>query len=730
MSDRQIQFGGLYSAQILEVLAEFLGSSHALENKILEFRLSWLAEGWIHEYGTKHAFLSPDFFLTLPDPVARKRTKPDSGDLDELARLWRSHQGTVAPAPISMSIPGRLDEHLERLGLLLPGDDGKSDLAVASETRRLVVGRGVDEQSFQDMFSQLKTWNPAPPRVAFAQEGIEGRDIYIFDVNDDKARQSSLESALVGSEFISLEGYEVELMGKTCWAFLPTGRKTPRTALSWFAFVWWQLLGWTLRSTAHEDESRIPNADVFLFAWLTGVPAAIVRLDHLHFVARIRLAPILEEAPREFLTPRQIFDSTNDDHVKALRDRLSSTIPPQGYRLSLQRYERGATSAERRQELEAEINRCQTELVFIENSEFQLRCDILHRFSHRQLAALVETLVSYSPEQLGRIKYAFYEFNDRFPEGVHFLLVDPGIDFHRLAPALPFDEEYADTAFQLDPFWAQYYAKDPNASRVYVPKGYTLYPALHSPKINDMDSYLKEVFGGPYHGLFGTQKLPDDPLYVFDDYGKHGKDLALCVLSLGDFRPINTPGVVSFLSDLLLVIFRLGGASEFIRVMSEQELRGQALKETTEQLKKAESDFAASRDALRQRIESESASLVRDLNGALQDLIKRTAEFANEAALLNRRLSELKSLEQEVQGMVARSDRAYSDVKKAGSALDDATVGLRKTIETSVQDAERALGEAEGHYDRLEKLVQSKVAELTDRHAKLDAEFSKLRRVS
>lgn len=80
--------------------------------------------------------------------------------------------------------------------------------------------------------------------------------------------------------------------------------------------------------------------------------------------------------------------------------------------------------------------------------------------------------------------------------------------------------------------------------------------------------------------------------------------------------------------------------------------------------------------------------------------------------------------------MVARSDRAYSDVKKAGSALDDATGGLRKTIETSVQDAERALGEAEGHYDRLEKLVQSKVAELTDRHAKLDAEFSKLRRVS
>lgn len=189
-----------------------------------------------------------------------------------------------------------------------------------------------------------------------------------------------------------------------------------------------------------------------------------------------------------------------------------------------------------------DISKIDDEIIYLEEQRRELlkidgNSKRLLRFSQQQLNFLIKELITIHPNDLEHILYCFHGVTnfeapiDRV--GHHYLLIDldkvkfteTGIEYGWL-----FNEE---CSFVLDPHWNNKKLD----SMIFVPKGFSLYPAWVDWQDDLKNKYIIDVMKSFFPT--GTTEISDRPIYLFERFDDCSlDDIKLRVLDFNNFVPL------------------------------------------------------------------------------------------------------------------------------------------------------------------------------------------------
>lgn len=426
----------------------------------------------------------------------------------------------------------------------------------------------------------------------------------------------------------------------------------------------------------------------------------------------------------------------DDAAMQRLEQALAHTDPPTGYRLALRPIRRrGPKDAQQVIKIRAQIERLSQDLAYHWNMGFVR--PRLWRFAQSQLPALVDALCGFPRQDLksGRILYGYaatrrhaggqarqgYATTPDMAEGVHYLYISPDA-FTTNGNLLPYWEHNLAQVtptirYWLDPFWARVY-HPANQALVFVPEGTVLSPPIHRMEIEEMDQYLRKVLPRWFPDAFTGDQVPARrPIYLFDGYTSGDLPIAVTVLDLADFRPLAAD--IGWLNDNLLLM-EIIDQRELIMTMADDKERQRLAATVRRQAETAVTALYKAGDQLAEQLATKSAEVTRVLTEELQAMLAATDKTIGDIQALDSALDRYRALHAQIHGLHAEADRLLANLL----AAEDKLAAQIKDLEHNVQ---KQLGEAEATRQQAERQVAREVRNLEDTYQELTTRINSLR---
>lgn len=517
-----------------------------------------------------------------------------------------------------------------------------------------------------------------------ARANTTSGEYQLFWIQSDRERMSNLDSFVAAGlipEGRLLNCYicdESREVGQQGWlVFLPEDRVPSRKPLADFC--------WIVQSASELFGQRPLSDSRILAAALTPVDGTVTKEPQLLYLASLRFYDEWAFAPRrgQLRSFEVLSLEASVEEVDNLALRIDEAKPRMGYQLQFRQFPssgRSKKEIERLRRQAHEINERLADLI-----GFVAERPSLLRFGPDQLPVLADFVRYYPPNVLGHILYGFAH-TDAEPSGNHFLYVKPEIQAMADLDPLTWWGRFGNGTirFWLDPSWARGYA--PNSlAQVFVPYGLTLYPALHSFEVDEMDGYLRRTFAQLADDQGTELAIPSKPIYVFDGQGKPGEPLTLSVIDFQGLVPLTAK--LGWINANLVLLAELG-LEGLVEEMADSARRSRL----AERLSKAAD--AAEREVNRE-VERIGSSWAKSTNSMLElvtqeanQLIDSSKRFIKEAQELNQRLIQLRRLHSEIRGLVTDVELRADEVEQKEKALKSRCDGLSRRIKATISEAE------------------------------------------
>ena len=496
--------------------------------------------------------------------------------------------------------------------------------------------------------------NATYTRVAVSQD-LDGVQFAFFHIKDDPERDSSLQSLIASRMYPDLCQFDEYNDGPSS-IFLQQNLKQNGNPLQPGR------LGLKLLCRFLNAASRLWSKD-FEKPASNGLLAAFLR-DNLDVSDTEKNWHILDLRSLHFQNQSQlVFRADEFAHVKVvrlenapeyngdfLRAAIQQATPPSGYSLKLRHthlrlhYTQPIDRIESEreiEEIESQINNLEYRRALLASASE--RKPLLLRFSQWQLPALADYLSTLSPMRLAgeSLRYAFQSTEDN-PSGYHYLLIPPEIlaeaDITPLYSWPNFEEK---RVFWMDPLWARYYPGSAERSYLFVPFEMALFPPMHNWDDNEMADYLKKVIQEWSNQEDQNEKVPEQPIYVFDLVETRGEEggldqkIHILVLDEVSFRPINVN--LPWINDCLVLHQELTTEptiSALASAKSQEKLVESAMNREADMLRKVKQTA----DRIQKQIEEILTELAQAFVSQYTMLNEETNATANKASQLNNRL--------------------------------------------------------------------------------------------
>lgn len=325
--------------------------------------------------------------------------------------------------------------------------------------------------------------------------------------------------------------------------------------------------------------------------------------------------------------------------------------PRMGYQLELRRtpYLRtDETEILRLQKLQRQIN---SKLDDLRHSRGDY--PILLRFSAQQLPVLGDFIRYFGARDLEQVGYGYQHLPGN-GAGLHFLYLSPGVETLADLDPLSWWGRYGGSAMRFwpDPTWFRCYEGSCNAE-VFVPYGLTLYPALHSFNVTDMDSYLRQAFLRQAEGQSKQLTLPERPIFLFDGEGEPDERLRLSVLDFDQMVPIRTQ--LEWLNHNLALLQDLGLGS-FIREMASRDRRHRLADSLARSADEADRSYGEKASKIEAAWAEQVRTMLVDLTEGLRIVADRSRELLEEGRGLDQQLEKLNAVYNDMRGLARGVD--------------------------------------------------------------------------
>ncbi len=617
----------------------------------------------------------------------RKKQQPDEG-------LVRMLLGELGIADQEQPLVPMHEEVIESelrglrdasLALLTDFDSDDTDAARPAHGHLAAVVRDKPGRRAAEVAAELST-HTRYLRITAARDP-EGKTLYLFHVHEDSSDGSSLEAflragGLDGTQLLRPYGRPGHLM------FLP------EDAVPWRVFV--EAVGLLCE--------RVPA----LFELSPEHPAnpghgllfALFReREDSRKSARLLLLPLRAKVllDRTAIWPElpgygsiDVVDLDADKEVIAdLRRQLTALPRRSGYRLGLQRLRKKAPAGPELERLVDEIQRLQDRRDWL----LARRVDtaLLYRFDQSQLSCLADLLRRYPPGTLasGAIRYAYQSAPGH---AFHLVLVETsGVNPRPpVTMAVGLGEGCRDVVFEVDPYWARYQdrARRKPVSRIFVPRGYTLFPTLSAWSGGDADAYLQEAIGNLVPEL-PPAKLPAHPIYLFVPDGER---LGLQVLNAEQFTVL-TRDVIGWINDNL-VVYAGHDRDVVVQALAGAEFAHELGRTARKRRKEAECSVQEAAQSAYDALSGQIRALL-DAMAAEGDRLAAEAEgFQHQLAQLQGQVALVRTIYEQHDGVERNAiQREATKTRQAAERLQDKGYIKVAAVVAAMRETERAVAE-------------------------------------
>lgn len=637
----------------------------------------------------------------------------------------------------------------------MPGSSLLDNLAYVDD-ETLMIARDLKPSEARDYFEKLKR-NASPVRVTIASAG-EFR-YFLFHVHHDERSFETFDSRVQADDFPAchlLRGFSGRYNQRDYRLFLPDDFQPDSRAIQFTVELMMQAP--RLFQMGDEPPETAVLACVYPPEGDTH-PPVFLNTRQLQFVDDWQVAP-----GKMYLHIGQVeLQADKNDLIqlrKAIRQRADTdTELDIGYRITLE----SAHYQSSQDTTDEELNRLRGQMASLQARIFELENirqprPVLLRFSRDDLPALAEKVRSFQPHQLREILYAYHPAHEDTGDGTHFLFVPPRQETLYNPLVAYEDNAVQPVEFWLDPNWARFYDHLHSEENVYifVPKGQMILPPMHSWQTGEMTDYLRSIMQMPH-----TEPIPNRPIYAIEAAeSAHDTRLRVSILDYDAFQPINTPSVLGWLNDNLLVLQNMHAAKENIRAFFSNFIQQRSSVKLTDNEKEflqrifeysAYTDLKTwitdlARDERRQTIARHLTRTADEAEAQLQERGKATADHLMQQleTLLITLQSEIERISSETADFMVQArdlnDRMirltafYGVVSAEAEELDaelDRVPGSIKTLQRELiamqKRVQKQTEEAEHKQQKYQDIVSDAVAAVVTTRRELEDELNRLR---
>lgn len=658
----------------------------------------------------------PGISLFVPEPSGRAGSRRDrqarddarSQILEDYGAVVRSPRwSTESTPPDALSLASAIVQMLELSGTEIERLQSREEVAQPLADQSLLIVQGIDRSRAVDICNDLKS-HATDTRFAIAQaantfaNGDEpgSEPCYLFHVLYDPVRKASFLNTVAGGFYNDcsiLDAYDV----RGDIIFMSPSIRPSQEALGYFRRIVQGAPSLFGGSGAPEDHNplvacaRPPSS--------TGG----AQLGRIWFLRNLLFQSSTVLEPRRYLKQAdyQVVSLTPYENAvtslqSGIQDAASRPESCPGYTLELRSTRHREWSDRRYEKLQNQLAAVEYQLAYLESMK-QPRPRLL-RFNQEQLPFLSELLRSYPSAVLMRndLLYGF-RADSEHPEGMHYLFEPANVVTERVDPLARWDYK-ADQPirFWIDPFWGRHYYHAGTRSRVFVPEGTALFPSIHAWDAQSMDRHLTELMARWFDMGHSADKIPKQPIYLFDGQPELDVPIHISVLDFDQFRPLVEQ--VGWINDNLVVVDHLGnhlGVENFIQRMATDVTRQQLAEEIEAQAAHIEARFATAVSATRCALASQTKELTERATEELAKLVSETEKTALTLGQLDEELQELRRIHDEMSDLVNRVGGLTNEAERRSDELESRTARMWEKANERIA---RAADLREGIRGRLE----------------------------
>ncbi|MEM7132690.1 MAG: hypothetical protein AAF702_40685 [Chloroflexota bacterium] len=730
MTDKYFLLDELTPSQALHVLAEAAEETEEGDGLgLMDIRVRTFSSEF---YGTSTTLFVPDLYAQT------RSKKKDQNALNALSTLLETYRGIAEREPRHGELDLEAQPIAQGIGWLLVNSFATPSLSSAGvsantaspqEDEYLLLARNIDVDRAATIVEELR-FQATNTEITIARTETDNSEpLYIFHVLDDQKRRSAFQSAMAGAKFADC----TLLIGFTdneSSIFLPKESRPEKASLHYFCRL--------VRTAPNlfNDEERLASTggllaavDAETVAQTDGdgngdgngdgvdqkIQYTFYFLGGLSFLNQIEFAPT---TPQHIdIEVHELTDS--QEHLQQLRDKIADAEPFVAYRLKL-------TKGKYREFKQNEYERLSQQQLDIEQHLAYLSSIAADRptllcFTPTQLPALADLIRSMPMKDLQseELLYGFQAVETYHQEGRHYLLKPPYATLKEMDP-LPLWQDLDAMAmhFWLDPLWSRYYRGRGNNCLVFVPKGMTLFPSMHSWDPTEMDAYMRDVMSQWYHGHYGVATIPENPIYLFEPSPYAEDKIHISVLNQDNFRPLKTQ--LGWFNDNLAIMDELNGVDEYIRTLADDMAKRDLAARVEQEAESAVARFQAAAEATSRQVADKTDVLAADVTQGLERILQKTLATTEEIRVLNERLAALQKLHDEMQTTAKETERLIAKDEQAIDELVQFTGNLRQRVESVLADSQQARQEAQ-------ERVTAELDAIRQTHATLQAMLATVR---